>query len=107
VLSPGAADRPVVARPEVPLQVPPGDSIRLYLGTPAWITVTAVGVQLAEVPSRRLSDTWFGDVDAGELCYASRTAASADLAAIRDLPGRVLTPVSIKNGSSEAFRVER
>src|SRR5690606_23329912 len=56
-LSGRLADRPVVIKPAVPLSVPGGEEVTLYVGSPVWVQV-AVGeppIHLIEIPSHRAS----------------------------------------------------
>jgi len=109
-LQPALADRPVVSRPEYPLFVPPGESVTLYLSTPLWARVELVESErlLQEVPSYRMSDTWFGatTVD-GELCYATRTAGRLHLNNVPRRYHRAMTPLRVKNTAKDALALER
>ncbi len=110
LLSPRLADRPVVARPERPLHLIAGGSVRLYVSTPVWaqLSLEPDGESLIEIPSYRMSDTWFGpNTREGELCYASPTAARLRL---EDMPlrrHRVVTELRVENRSNEPLRVAR
>ncbi len=94
------ADRPVVVKPEAPFVLLPKDEVLLYLSTPVWVQLIAVGPEqvLAEVPSFVMSDTWWGrDTRSGELAYASRTLARLTLDDFQFRPGRAVTPVKLRN----------
>ncbi len=109
-LVPASADRSVVVKPEVPLYIPGGEEITLFVSTPLWVQVF-VGhgsMPLVEVPTLRPSDTWFGaDTRHGEMCYASRTLAQLRVEDIVPRPHRAITPVSIRNHASDTLAVER
>jgi hypothetical protein len=109
-LQPALADRPVVSRPEHPLFVPPSESVTLYLSTAVWIQVMLPERDrlLQEVPSFRMSDTWFGPstVD-GEFCYATRTAGRLQLDHLPRRAHRAVTPLRIKNTARDALALER
>ena len=109
-LTPVAADRPVVTRPETPFTVLPGGEVTVFVGTPAWIRLStgAPPQVLLDVPISRPTDTWFGpSTREGELCYGSRTHARLRLERMPRLPGRVLTRVDIRNEASEPLLLER
>jgi hypothetical protein len=109
-LLPVVADRSVVASPRVPLYVPPAEKTTLYVGSPLWVRVEVDRPPrvLAEIPIRRPSDTWFGSsTREGELCYATRTRATLDVANLPALSSRAITPVSIENRGIEPLLVER
>ena len=109
-LQPALADRPVVSRPEHPLFVPPDESVTLYLSTAVWIRIELGDSErlLQEVPSYRMSDTWFGasTVD-GEFCYATRTAGRLQLEKLPRRLLRAVTPLRIKNSAEDALALER
>lgn len=109
-LEPGLADRPVVSRPEHPLYVPPGETITLYLSTPLWMQVRLPESDrlLQEVPSHRMSDTWFGTSTVeGELCYATRTAGRLRLESLPHRLHRARTPLHIQNTGKDSLLLER
>jgi hypothetical protein len=105
-LQPALADRPVVSRPEDPLYVPPGESVTLYLSTALWILIELAESDrlLQELPSFRMSDTWFGPstVD-GEFCYATRTAGRVRLENVPRRYHRAVTPLRIRNTAKDAL----
>jgi hypothetical protein len=109
-LQPALADRPVVSRPEDPLFVPPGESLTLYLSTALWIRIELVETNrlLHEMPSFRMSDTWFGPSTVeGEMCYATRTAGRVRLENVPRRFHRAVTPLRIRNSASDALALER
>lgn len=110
VLAPALADRPVVSRPENPLFVPPGESVTLYLSTALWIRVSLAESErrLLEVPSHRMSDTWFGaSTWEGTLCYATRTAGRLQLDKLPLRLHRAVTPLHVRNRADEPLGLER
>lgn len=109
-LEPVLADRPVISRPEHPLYVLPNESVTLYLSTPLWARVKLADSDrtLQELPSHRMSDTWFGpSTREGELCYATRTAGRLKLDRLPLRLHRALTPLRVRNTSSEPLALER
>jgi hypothetical protein len=109
-LRPALADRPVVSRPEHPLYVPPDESVTLYLSTALWIQIVLPDSdrKLQEIPSFRMSDTWFGasTVD-GEFCYATRTAGRLRLDRLPRRLHRAVTPLRIRNTAPDPLALER
>ena len=109
-LVPVLADRPVVSRPEHPLHVPPGESVTLYLSTALWVRVALPDREgwLHEMPSHRMSDTWFGaSTREGTLCYATRTAGRLQLDKLPLRLHRAVTPLHVRNRAGEALALER
>jgi hypothetical protein len=109
-LRPALADRPVVSRPEHPLSVLPDEDVTLYLSTPLWVRVELVESErrLTELPSHRMSDTWFGpSTREGTLCYATRTAGRLRLDQLPLRLHRALTPLKVRNTAAEPLLLER
>lgn len=108
---PVSADRSVVVRPRIPLFVPRGEEIRIFVSSPVWVRVQ-VGKPwktLREIPVRRLPDTWIGNPthEDGSLAYALRSHARVQLDEIPVLDHRSITPVVIRNQATDALAVER
>lgn len=109
-LEPLLADRPVVTRPEHPLSILPGEAVTLYVSTPVWVRVRLIESDrtLQEIPSHRMSDTWFGpSTREGELCYATRTTGRLRVDSIPRRLHRALTPLHVRNRSEDALALER
>lgn len=109
-ITPLLADRPVVSRPDVPFHLLGGDEVELFVSTPVWVKLEAGDPlqSLAEVPTTRPSDTWFGpSTRVGELCYASRTTARLHLENLPPRPPRAITPVLLRNRARQELLLER
>ena len=109
-LTPRPADRSVVARPKVPLHVLAGEEKRYFVSAPVWVEVAAgdPARPLCEMPTRRLSDTWFGSSTRdGEVAYALRTHARSYLASVPPAAYRAVTPILIHNGGTDRLTIER
>ena len=106
---PWRASSSVVARPVTPLRLPVGQRVALHVGSPLWIVIRLPdGVELAELPLVVPPETWFGPSTVeGELCYASRTHAAADLSEMPVRPNRAVTRVTLINRGKTAVDVER
>ena len=110
VVLPVAADRSVVARPEIALEISSASTLTLYVGSPLWVRIVeaATGDKLLEVPAQRPTDTWFGSTPiVGTLAYATRTTARLSLENLPTLPTRLLTRVLVKNQTKSALHIER
>ncbi len=111
ILQPVLADRPVVIRPRQPLALLGGQKITLYLSTPVFIRLL-IGedetVMLKELPTVKLSDTWFGpSTREGEVCYAGRTQARHDLAELPRRSHRAVTPLEVHNQSNIPLALDK
>jgi hypothetical protein len=107
-LTPRLADRPVVARPLTSTELPPGERATLLVSTVLWARIEIGAQVLAELPTLRPSDTWFGpDTLEGELCYASQTRARLHMNNVQVSAFRAITPVSIRNDGDDNLKLER
>ncbi len=109
-LSPMLADRPVVARPELPLTVPGGDEAKIFVSTPVWVRAELPDPSrtLLEMPVSRPSDTWFGpNTRRGVVAYASQTAARLRIDNLPPQSHRVITEVTVRNQVAGALFLER
>lgn len=106
-LVPRPPPRVLIARPELPLVVPSGQSTTVYIGVPLWIGVYDGEVLLHEVPAVRLSDTWFGTPTQGELCYATRTTLRMTLREVPRVTHRATCVLDVHNEHAEPLVLER
>jgi hypothetical protein len=109
-LLPRLADRSIVIRPVMPLFVPPGQNITLYVSTPVWLSCHVEGqdAPLLDIPVVRPADTWFGpNTVHGELCYATQVSGRLELDQLVPRPFRAVTPVQIGNQGNQLMPVER
>jgi hypothetical protein len=107
---PSTADRNVVVRPVQTIQIPHGETVSLYIGTPVWLQILIVGTdhKLIDLPVEILSDSWFGsNTMNGEICYANQTQARLDLTKLTQRADRLITPVTIRNLGGETLTIER
>jgi hypothetical protein len=111
LLKPTVPDRPVVVKPTYPVRIPEGESGTFFVLLPVFIRIlVAVGkkeLEIGVVPSRKLSDTWFGPTTAGEFCYTVPFPAERDLSGMKPLPHHVVCPVEIQNRSHEDLKFEK
>ena len=110
-LVPVTPTRPVVVRPRHPLAFPPGSDGIFYARIPVWVRITVgenQAVTLCEIPTLTLSNTWFGvDTTEGELCYAMKSAARADLKEVPPAPHRAVCTLTLKNGAENPLDFQR
>jgi len=109
-ITPCNADRPVVARPEVAVTIPPGEIVSLFISCPIWIQldVHQPTVKLCDMPVYCPSDIWFGaNTREGKLCYSSRTSARLHLENLPQRAQRAITPLRLKNASDKPFVLEK
>lgn len=109
-------DIPLIVKPEYPLKITPSARVQIFARIPVWIRIDIPpkNYQLIEIPTVKLSRTWFGTPLEGELCYHATTKARRDLSQIEPKPYLVNCPILISNTSGEdldfenfCYRVER
>ena len=103
-------DRPLVARPEVPLMMLPGQNAMFFIGVPLWIRIKTrrdKDSTLCELPSIVLSNSWFGTAVEGELCYGMRTAAKRELSELNHRSYRAVCPLEVRNAAKSPLEIER
>ena len=108
-VSPVFPDLPIVVFSEYPLKVLPGTSIDIYTRIPIWIRICLgkTDYVLLELPTVKLSRTWFGTPVEGELCYWSTTKARRSLLNVEKKPYLVNCPIKIINKATEDLNFEK
>lgn len=115
-VTPVFPDLPIVVSSEFPLKLSPGARIQIFTRIPIWVrlSIKKSGYLLTEIPSVRLSKTWFGTPVEGELCYWATTKARRSLSEVEKKPYVVNCPIWITNRAIAdldfekfCFRVER
>lgn len=111
-IRPMLPDRPVVVSPQDRFHLLPGAEARIYVRVPLWARLEAVRTggardELELLPTIPASDTWWGSVEDGELCYwlttLARRAVSDDLFE----PHLAICPLSLENLSGDDLPVEK
>lgn len=115
-LLPAFPNLPLVVNSEFPLHVSPGSTIQIFTRVPMWLRIS-MGKKdrvLTELPTVKLSRTWFGTTMEGELCYWATTKARRSLSNVERKPYLISCPIQISNKTDEdldfdkfCFRVER
>jgi hypothetical protein len=102
-LLPVFPDLPIVVYSEHPLKVQTGTSIQIFTRIPAWVRIglSKADYTLVELPSVKLSRTWFGTPVEGELCYWSATKARRSLSNVESKPYLINCPIRITNKAKE------
>jgi hypothetical protein len=110
ILTPSAADRPVIVALDPPLFMPPDEQVELVLSTPLWLEVKTgePPLLLLEQAMERPSDTWFGpSTMKGELCYAFPTSPDLDLhGAAACPPHHARSVVTIRNLAADVLEMK-
>lgn len=108
---PALPDKAVVFRNTKKLKVSPGASSELYFRIPLSIQFYSQEVKdenlLFEIPLKRLSDTWFGEIDNGEPAYSIGNNFDEDLGAVEPAVWEALCSVEIKNNTFGILDLQR
>jgi len=110
-LSPLMPDRPVVVEPEYAIQIPPGCRIDLFICVPLCLSVKIETkkrqIDIAELQTRPLSNTWYGDHSSGILCYSHKTSLfrSIDETSCGDF--EIICPVTVSNLSDKSLHLKK
>ena len=108
---PALPDRPLVVKPFMRVSLLPGRWAQFFVAVPVWISLVARKVKnetvFEEFPSQLLSNTWFGDSQSGELCYALHTPLLREEPEHEFPAHSIICPLIIKNISSETLQFQR
>lgn len=103
-------ERPLVVEPEDPFWLLRGSEARIYVRVPIWVGLTGHGHvdhTLLRLPSVVASDTWWGTLSEGELCYWLSTRARRELAPGEVTPHMAVCPLQLVNHSEDDLHVEK
>jgi hypothetical protein len=109
-LAPLFPDRPLVVEPEDPFWLPRGARARIYVRVPVWVALDAHGLQrhtVLRIATVVASDTWWGTLAEGELCYWLPTRARRELAPGETTSHMVVCPLQLVNRSSDDLPVDK
>ena len=108
-IAPVFPNLPVIVSSEYPLKISAGAKIQIFTRIPVWVQVKlpAQNYVLAELPSLKLSRTWFGNPIEGELCYWQKTKARRKLSELNDAPYFIKCPITIHNKTHEDLDFEK
>ena len=110
-LQPALPDRPLVIRPDAPVSIFPGRFARFYVELPLWYRFAAVTKQkrinVIEIPSRILSNTWFGDPASGDLCYSLDAPLRRGSEQLSEPDTTASCSLVVRNDSEEKLDFER
>jgi hypothetical protein len=104
-------DRPVVIRPQSPLNLSPRAKALFYVGIPAFIELAAHSggqyTTLRAWPSDPPTNTWHGTPVAGTLCHSVKTRARRRYVADDWKEMSILSTIEISNTGSDTLPFER
>jgi hypothetical protein len=110
-LTPVMPDRPLVVEPQRAFRILQHGSARIYISIPVWVRIELTGgaeaVLLTEVPTVILSNTWFGTLFQGELCYWLETTARRTAEDRVGRPHIAMAPMTVVNAAGEELPLEQ
>lgn len=110
VLTPALPVKPLVFKGSN-LKVSPKQKFTFFLKIPLTIQMHyskySEETFLKEIPYNRLSDTWFGESDAGEAAFALGNEYNLNFETIETSPFEAICPVSVFNNSSNTLEIQR
>lgn len=109
-VSPVFPDRPLILSPEDPVHLQPGAQVRFYARVPIWVRLSVAGedgADLQDLPTVRLSSTWFGSFTDGEVCYFNPTRMRRSLDPRRLGAHLAACPLQIENAGREVLKIEK
>jgi len=111
IVVPALPDKAVVFRNNKNIKISAGESTRLYFTIPLNLQFYFDEVKdenrLVEVPTRRLSDTWFGEIDEGEPAYSIGSAYFKTITEAKPTVWEALASVEIVNNTFGVLDVQR
>ena len=110
VITPALPAKPLVFKGSA-LRVAPKQKFTFFLKIPITIQIyyskSAPENLIKEIPSKRLSDTWFGEPDSGEAAFALGNEYFLNFETLETLPLEAICPVSVYNNSTNTLEIQR
>ncbi len=108
---PVTPDRPIVVLPAQPFRILKGGKARVYISIPVWVRVELAvendPLPLTDMATVRMSNTWFGTLFEGSLCYWTETSARRTCADYPPRPHVAVAPMFIHNRVQEELPLEK
>lgn len=110
-IQPALPPKPIVFKNNKTVSIRPHQTIRIYLVVPLYIqlyykTIDAEHL-LAEYETERLTDTWFGEPDAGTPAFSVGSRFGLQPEELDINQHEVLIPVNIQNNSTQLLDLQR
>lgn len=100
---------PVIISSEYSLRIASGSKIQIFTRIPVWVQISLgkSNYMLTEIPSAKLSRTWFGNPIEGELCWWQSTRARRNLDEVEASPFLINCPILIDNKTHADLNFEK
>lgn len=107
-IQPALADRPVVCRPVVSVNLLPFQEVTLFVCLPLWLRLKKDDDILLDIPTVRVCDSWFGpNTREGVISYASQVSEQLDVRPIAHNKARAAIEVRIQNQSEQMLTLDK
>jgi hypothetical protein len=110
-IRPALPSRPLVIQTGTPLTLVPRAQARIFVRVPLWVQIELQdeggSIVLEEFSTVQLSDTWWGDLTTGELCFFQPTHARRIFSPELLAEHLAVCPLLLLNRSSQSLPVEK
>lgn len=109
-LRPMLPDKSVVVKPEYDIHLLRNSRVRTYTRVPITVGIEIIGetsVNITEIPTQVLSNTWFGSFTNGELCYWVATSARRSMPLELIQPHHAVCIMDVRNQSEVDLKLDR
>lgn len=109
-IMPELPDKDIIVKTDFPFWLTKNANSLIFFKIPLWISICIEGknpIKVIDIPSVVLSDTWFGDLDNGHICYFISTSAKANANLDELKPHLALSSLNIENKSDENLLIEK
>jgi len=104
-------DRPVLIKPESLLYLPEYSETRIFCRLPLFIRISLVfntkTDDLIDIPTIKLSKTWFGTFKEGEICYSITSGTRTEIETDPQRPFLAICPLKLRNKTKEQFPTDK
>lgn len=110
VFRPMLPDRPLVVKVEAPFLLKKGARARIFIRVPLWIKIeikNKSNIDMLELPTIVLSNTWFGSPVEGEVCYWISSGARRSIEPDYERPYLAICSIEVINRADEDLLVDK
>lgn len=110
-ISPALPDRPLLVKSESILNLPKGFVTKVYMRFPLSLKIATIyknkAEDLIEIPTVKLSNTWFGTFKEGEKCFSISSGIRTEIEPDTTRPFMAICPITLKNRADEPLEIDR
>lgn len=110
-ISPALPDRPLLVKPETSLNLIGNSEIKIFFRFPVSIKISILSnsrtEELIQIPSIKLSNTWFGNFREGQICYSVISGVRSEIETDNNRLYMAICPLLLRNKSIDSFKVDK